>query len=60
MQKSIYNIQEVAGALGISKQTLVRYETKRIFPRPKRNPINKRREYTLADINRLKAILGRV
>jgi DNA-binding transcriptional MerR regulator len=59
MQKTIYPPQEVARMLGISKQTLVRYESKKIFPRPRRNPINKRREYSLTDINKLKMILGR-
>ncbi|MBI4972775.1 MAG: MerR family transcriptional regulator [Candidatus Omnitrophica bacterium] len=59
MQKTYYNPQEVARMLGISKQTLLRYERKRIFPRPKRNPINKRREYTVVDIQRLKQIAGR-
>jgi len=60
MQKPYYSTQEVALILGISKQTLLRYEKKKIFPRPKRNPINKRREYSQAEINKLKQILGRV
>ncbi len=60
MQKTIYTPQEVARILGISKQTLLRYEGKKIFPRPKRNLINKRREYVITDINRLKEIIGRV
>jgi DNA-binding transcriptional MerR regulator len=60
MQKTIYTPQEVSRILGISKQTLLRYEEKKIFPRPKRNLINKRREYIITDINRLKEIIGRV
>lgn len=59
MQRAYYSPQEVAGFLGISKQTLLRYEKKRIFPRPKRNPINRRREYSGADVTRLKEIIGR-
>lgn len=59
MQKIYYSPQDVARMLGMSKQTLLRYEGKRIFPRPKRNPINKRREYTVLDIQRLKQIAGR-
>ena len=59
MSKSIYSAQEIADILGISKQTLLRYEKKRIFPRPRRNPINKHREYSPEDIARLKLILGR-
>lgn len=60
MNKNVYGTQEVAKILGISKQTLLRYESKRIFPVARRNPINKRREYSFADIERLKKILGRV
>ena len=59
MQKAFYSTQEAALMLGISKQTLLRYEKKRIFPRSKRNPINRRREYSLSEITRLKQILGR-
>ncbi len=59
MQKTYYGTQEVARMLGISKQTLLRYEQKKIFPRTRRNPINKRREYSPADIQKLKNILGR-
>jgi DNA-binding transcriptional MerR regulator len=59
MHKSYYGTQEVARMLGISKQTLLRYERKRIFPRATRNPINKRREYSPADIEKLKRITGR-
>jgi DNA-binding transcriptional MerR regulator len=60
MQKAFYSTQEVAKALGISKQTLLRYEKRKIIPKPKRNPINKRREYSVAEIEKLKTILGRI
>lgn len=59
MHKAYYSAQEIAKVLGISKQTLLRYEKKKIFPRPKRNPINKRREYWPAEVEKLKSILGR-
>jgi DNA-binding transcriptional MerR regulator len=59
MHKNYYGTQEVARILGISKQTLLRYERKKIFPRAPRNPINKRREYSAAEIEKLKRILGR-
>ena len=59
MKKIIYNSQEVAQILGISKQTLYRYEKKRIFTKARRNPINNRREYTQDEINKLKKVLGR-
>jgi DNA-binding transcriptional MerR regulator len=45
--------------LGISKQTLLRYEKKGIFPPAPRNQINNWREYTNEDIVKLKAILGK-
>ncbi|MCK4520231.1 MAG: MerR family transcriptional regulator, partial [Candidatus Omnitrophica bacterium] len=48
-----------ARALGVSKQTVIRYEKKGTFPKPGRNPINKWREYTKEDIKKLKKILGR-
>jgi DNA-binding transcriptional MerR regulator len=59
MMKNVYAPQEVATMLGISKQTMLRYEKKKIFPRPYRNRINKRREYSLEDIEKMKRILGR-
>ncbi|OIO79612.1 MAG: hypothetical protein COW11_03175 [Candidatus Omnitrophica bacterium CG12_big_fil_rev_8_21_14_0_65_43_15] len=60
VEKKYFNINEVARAIGISKQTLVRYEKKSIFPKPKRSPLNKWREYTLKDITALKRIMGRL
>jgi DNA-binding transcriptional MerR regulator len=60
MKKKYLNAQEVAQRLGISKQTLLRYERRGIFPRPKRNIVNKWREYTENDVVKLKAILGRI
>ncbi len=58
MEKNrLYTIQEVAEKLGISKQTLFRYEKKGIFPKPKRNTINRWRQYTEEDINKLKEII---
>ncbi|MCX5697574.1 MAG: MerR family transcriptional regulator [Candidatus Omnitrophica bacterium] len=59
MQKAYLSTQEVAKVLGISKQTLLRYEKRKIFPKPKRNLINKRREYSIQDIEKLKTIIGR-
>jgi len=54
-----YSINETARALGISKQTMVRYEIKRIFPKARRNKLNDWREYTEKDIIALKKIMGR-
>lgn len=50
----IYRTQEVAEKLGISKQTLLRYEKKGILPLSRRNFINSWREYTQGDIEELK------
>lgn len=50
--------QEAVERLGISKQTLFRYEKKGIFPKPRRNLINRWRCYTHEDILRLKKIIG--
>ncbi len=60
MQRPYHSTQEVARILGISKQTLLRYEKKKIFPKTRRNPINKRREYSLEEITKLKKIMGRL
>ena len=54
-----YSATQVAKMLGISKQTLIRYETKKIFPRAKRNAVNRWREYTLQEVRTLKKVLGR-
>lgn len=55
--KKRYNIQQVADILGIYKGTVKNYEHKRIFPKPKRNPINGYREYYEEDIALLKKIM---
>ncbi len=60
MATKYLSAQEVAKNLGISKQTLVRYEKRGVFPKPKRNRVNKWREYTDKDVLRLKEIMGRV
>jgi len=54
-----YSATEAAGFLGISKQTLIRYENKKIFPNSKRNAVNGWREYTEDEIRKLRAIMGR-
>ena len=61
MVKSKYlSVNQVASELQISKQTLVRYENKGVFPRPKRNNLNNWREYTPDDVRLLRVIMGRV
>lgn len=57
--KEYLGSQEAAKMLGISKQTLLRYEKSKIFPKARRNPVNNRREYTAEDIDRLKKVLQR-
>jgi len=59
MNEKIYNIQEVADMLGLYKGTVTNYEKKHIFPKARRNPINKYREYTKDDLDKLKKILKR-
>ena len=54
-----YSVNEVARLLSISKQTLVRYESKGIFPRAQRNKVNHWREYTINEINHLRKLIGR-
>lgn len=54
-----YSATEAAQFLGISKQTLIRYEKKKLFPKPNRNALNGWREYTENEIKELKSIMGR-
>ena len=54
-----YRIKEVARILGISKQTIIRYETRGLFPSARRNALNGWREYTQKEIAQLKVIMGR-
>jgi prepilin-type N-terminal cleavage/methylation domain-containing protein len=56
---NIYRVNEVAQILGISKQTLIRYEKKGIFPHSHRNRINHWREYTEEDVQKMARIIGR-
>jgi DNA-binding transcriptional MerR regulator len=49
--------QQIAEKLGISKQTLFRYEKRGVFPRARRNLINRWRQYTLDDLRPLKEII---
>ena len=54
-----YSANEVSRLLSISKQTLVRYEAKGVFPKARRNKVNGWREYTIKDVNHLRKIMGR-
>lgn len=54
-----YSANEVARILSVSKQTLIRYEIKGIFPKARRSKLNGWREYTEKDILALKKIMGR-
>lgn len=56
MGKKYFTVEEVALSLNLSRQTVIRYEKKGIFPKPLRNPINKWRQYTTKDIEKLKKI----
>ena len=55
-----YSANQVASLLNISKQTLLRYEERGIFPKAKRNNVNNWREYTGEDIQKFRQIMGRV
>lgn len=58
-QIKYFTATEAASALGISKQTLLRYEVRGIFPKAHRNRLNRWREYTAGDIQELKKLMGR-
>ena len=56
-ENKLFAAQEVAAKLGISKQTLFRYEKKGVFPKAKRNMINRWRQYTEEDLRKLREII---
>ncbi len=58
-ERRYFTATSVAVTLGISKQTLLRYESRGIFPKANRNQVNGWREYTEEDIRTLRRILGR-
>ena len=55
-----YSVQEAADLIGISKETLLKYEKEGKIPPAKRNPINNWRQYTDGDIEQMKRIMGRI
>jgi hypothetical protein len=59
MKEKYYSVNRTAQLLGISKQTLIRYENKKLFPAARRNALNGWREYTEDDVKKLRAIMGR-
>jgi len=59
MRKRYLTVQQVAESLGISRQTLLRYEKMGVFPKSRRNVVNGWREYAESDLEKLKGILGR-
>ena len=58
-QKKYFTATEAAAVLGISKQTLLRYEARGVFPKAHRNRLNSWREYTAGDIQELQKLMGR-
>ena len=58
-KRRYYTATKVAAALGISKQTLLRYEARGVFPKAQRNRLNRWREYTEGDIQALQKLMGR-
>lgn len=52
-----FTTQEIAERLGISKQTLVRYEKKGIFTPARRSQINNWRLYTEDDLKAMMEII---
>ncbi len=57
IEAKLLTAQQVAEKLGISKQTLFRYEKKGVFPKARRNLINRWRQYTEDDLKKLREII---
>jgi MerR family transcriptional regulator, aldehyde-responsive regulator len=56
-ETKLFTAQQVAEKLGISKQTLFRYEKKGVFPKARRNLINRWRQYSEDDLKKLKEVI---
>jgi len=59
MKERYLSVTQTAQLLGISKQTLIRYENRKLFPAARRNALNGWREYTEDDVKNLRSIMGR-
>ncbi|MDD4954346.1 MAG: MerR family transcriptional regulator [Candidatus Omnitrophica bacterium] len=59
MKERYLSVTQAAQLLGISKQTLIRYENRKLFPAARRNALNGWREYTEDDVKNLRSIMGR-
>ncbi|MCX5708720.1 MAG: MerR family transcriptional regulator [Candidatus Omnitrophica bacterium] len=57
IEGKLLTAQQVAEKLGISKQTLFRYEKKGVFPKARRNLINRWRQYSDDDLKKLREII---
>ncbi|MGE5307489.1 MAG: helix-turn-helix transcriptional regulator [Deltaproteobacteria bacterium] len=57
IEDKLFTAQQIAEKLGISKQTLFRYEKRGVFPKARRNLINHWRQYSLDDLRTLKEII---
>jgi len=57
LENKLLTAQEVAEKLGISKQTLFRYEKRGVFPRARRNMINRWRQYSVDEVRKLREII---
>ncbi|MDD5347572.1 MAG: MerR family transcriptional regulator [Candidatus Omnitrophica bacterium] len=53
----LFTAQQIAEKLGISKQTLFRYEKKGVFPKARRNLINRWRQYSEEELKKLREII---
>lgn len=60
MVEKFYAIGEIAEKINVSVQTVRRYEKLGKFPKPHRNKVNNRREYTQKDFTKMLKILGRL
>jgi len=53
----LYRMTEACKLIGISKGTMLRYESVGFFPQPRRNQANGYRCYTDEDIERLRGLI---
>lgn len=54
-----YTMEDVTKALGVSKNTVIAWEAMKKIPKPKRDPMNNWRYWTVEDLKKLKKVTGR-
>lgn len=58
MQEKEYKLSEAAKILGVHRDTVIYWEENNLIPKPRRNPRNNYRTYTMEEIQRIADVRG--